>query len=317
MAKKKKKIKSLLILLFVIAFVILANICDKGILPGFLQKPIDSANSATGGLIYAKSANSGGLSVHIIDVGQGDSIFISCEGKNMLIDGGVPDKTSTVENYLKNQNAAYLDYVVGTHPHEDHIGGLVDVVKNFDTDKIILSDAETNTQIYENLLNTIASKNKKITQAVPGSSYSLGGAKFTILAPLRTYEDLNDSSVVIRLIYKKRSFLFTGDASKESEADMLHKGENLSADVLKVGHHGSSTASTPAFLKAVNPKYAVISVGTGNNYGLPNSSVINRLKDMGIVTMRTDINGTIVFYSDGDKITYYEEKNGGNVNESS
>lgn len=317
MAKKKKKIGALLFLPFVIAFIVLANICDKGILPGFLQKPVDAANSATGGLLYQKSADSGGLSVHIIDVGQGDSILVRCEGKNMLIDGGVPDETSTVENYLENQKVARLDYVVGTHPHEDHIGGLVDVIKNYDVGTIIMSDAETTTKTFENLLNAIALKNKKITRAVPGNNYTLGGAKFTILAPLRKYDDLNDMSVVIRLVYKKRSFLFTGDASKESEEDMLAKGENLTADVLKVGHHGSSTASTEEFLKAVNPKYAAISVGAGNSYGLPNTSVVSRLKNMGITTLRTDINGTIVFYSDGNKITYNYEKNGGSTNESS
>jgi beta-lactamase superfamily II metal-dependent hydrolase len=182
---------------------------------------------------------------------------------------------------------------------------------------MMMSDVHDTTETYYDLLDAVAAKNKKITVVKPGDTYSLGGAQLTILAPVGNYEDLNDMSVVIRLCYKKISFLFTGDASKDSEEDMLKENRDLSADVLKVGHHGSSTATTPEFLKAVHPKYAVISVGAGNRYGLPDSSVINELKAAGVIILRTDIDGTIVFYSDGNNITYKMEKNGGNINESS
>jgi beta-lactamase superfamily II metal-dependent hydrolase len=317
-AEKKRRLKRLLIVLpFVIVFILFANICDKGILPAWLQKPINAANNATGGIIYNAPVNKSGISVHIIDVGQGDSILICCQGSDMLIDGGIPAQGPNVESYLKSEGVTKLDYVVGTHPDDDHIGGLVSVIKDFNVSTIMMSNVHDTTETYKNLLDVIAAKNKKITVVKPGDTYSLGGAQFTILGPVGNYEDLNNMSVVIRLYYKQRSFLFTGDASKESEDDMLKENCNLSADVLKVGHHGSSTATTPEFLKAVHPKYAVISVGAGNSYGLPDSSVINELKAAGVVTLRTDINGTVVFYSDGYNITYKKEKNGGYINESS
>lgn len=309
MAKKKKRLRNFFIALpFAAAFIVFANLCDTGFLPSFLQKPVDNVNFATGSVIYKVPDSKSGLSVHFIDVGQGDSILVSCEGKNMLIDGGVPDEGPTVENYLKKQGVSKLDYVVGTHPHEDHIGGLVDVLRDFNSGTILMSGAQSNTRIFENLLNVISQKKKTIDKAVPGRIYILGGAKITVLAPLGNYDDLNNWSVVLKLNYKKISFLFTGDASKESEEDMLSKNYNLSADVLKVGHHGSSTATTQEFLKAVHPRFAVISVGLGNSYGLPDKSVTQRLKDAGIKTFRTDVNGTVDFYSNGNNLSYEEEK---------
>lgn len=318
MAEKKRRLKRLLIALpFVIVFILLANICDKGFLPAWLQKPIDAVNNATGGLIYNEPVNNSGISVHIIDVGQGDSILICCQGSDMLIDGGIPAEATKVEGYLKSEGVSHLVYVVGTHPDDDHIGGLVSVIKDFNVSTIMMSDVHDTTETYRNLLDAVAAKNKKITVVKPGETYSLGGSRLTILGPVGKYEELNNMSVVIRLCYKNTSFLLPGDASKESEDDMLKENRDLSADVLKVGHHGSSTATTPEFLKAVHPKYAVISVGSDNSYGLPDSSVINELKAAGIITLRTDINGTIVFYSDGNNITYKEEKNSGYINESS
>jgi competence protein ComEC len=317
MAAKKRRLKQLLIALPIIAFILFANLCDKGFFPEWLQKPLDTLNNATDGLIYQKQQSTTGLSVHIIDVGQGDSILICCEGKDMLIDGGIPQEATTVENYLKSCGVKSLEYVVGTHPHNDHIGGLVSVIKDYDVGTIIMSGATTTTQTYENLLTVISKKKKTITRAKVGNSYELGGAKFVILAPVGTYDDLNDMSVVIKLTYKSKSFLFTGDASEDSEKDMLAEKRDLNADVLKVGHHGSSTATTKEFLDAVKPSFAVISVGQGNSYGLPNTEITQRIKDAGIKLFRTDTNGTIVFESDGKIITYKKEKNSGNFNESS
>jgi competence protein ComEC len=314
MAGKKRRLNKrqrrlLFIALPLVAlFIIFANVCDKGVLPAWLQNPLDSANSATGGLLYTQPQNSKDLSVHFIDVGQGDCILICCNGKNMLIDGGTPQESGTVENYLRGQGIKSLEYVVGTHPHDDHIGGLVSVIKDYDTGTIILNDAITTTQTYENLLKAISDKKKQITPARVNDSYRLGGAQFVILAPIRDYDDLNNTSVVLKLTYKNRSFLFTGDASEESEKDMLDAKSDLGADVLKVGHHGSATATTQDFLDAVNPQYAVISVGRGNSYGLPNTEVTQRLEDKGIEVFRTDIDKTVVLESDGQNIIGKEEK---------
>lgn len=309
MAKGKKTLKKLLIALpLLIAFILISNLCDKGILSWQIQKPIDTLNDATDGLIYPKQSNTKALSVHYIDVGQGDSILICCEGKNMIIDGGIPQETSTVENYLEDHAIKHLDYVIGTHPHDDHIGGLSGVIDKYGIGNVILPDVTTNTKSFERLLNSISKKKLDIIKAKAGNTYSLGGAKFTILAPLEKYNDLNNMSVVIRLTYKKNSFLFTGDASSESENDMLSANENLAADVLKVGHHGSSTATTKKFLDAVHPSYAVISVGKDNSYGLPDSEIIQRIQNSGIKLLRTDNNGTVVIYSDGQNITYKKER---------
>lgn len=309
MAEQKRRKKQFLIALpIVIIFILFANLCDAGVFPQWLQKPLDGLNSATGGLIYQQRQNTSGLSVHIINVGQGDSILVCCDGKDMIIDGGTPQESTTVENYLRACGVKSFSYVIATHPHSDHIGGLVDVIKGYKVGTIIMSNATTTTQTYENLLTAIADKKMKITRARVGNSYELGGAKFVILAPAGTYDDLNDTSVVIKLTYKSKSFLFMGDASENSEKDILSENRDLSADVLKVGHHGSSTATTQPFLNAVRPEYAVISVGQGNKYGLPNTEVIQRLRNAGIKIFRTDINGTVVFVSDGKTIKYEEKK---------
>lgn len=309
MEQKKRQIKfrQLFAVPLIVLFVVLANLCDTGILPQWMQRPIDAANKATGGLIY-QSKQGNGLSVHFINVGQGDSALICCDGSDMLIDGGVPDEAQTVENYLHKCGVTSLNYVVGTHPHDDHIGGLSSVVSDFTVKNILLPDAHNNTPAFENLLYAVKNKGYKITRAIAGNSYNLGGGHFTIIAPNDYYDDLNDMSVVIRFCYKKKTFIFTGDASKASEADILKKNFDVKADVLKVGHHGSDTATTQAFLDAVKPQYGIISVGVCNDYGLPDAAVIDRLQRAGVKILRTDINGTIVFHTDGTKITYNTEK---------
>ena len=304
------KIKRLLIALpVVIVFILFANLCDAGVFSPELQKPLDAFNNATGGLLYGRIQTGSGLTVRFLDVGQGDSSLLVCNGHAMLIDGGTPDMGPTVEEALQESGVKRLDYMVATHPHSDHIGGLADVIKDFDFGRIIMTDATTTTAHYQNLLTAIKEKGKTITRAKVGTSYTLGGARFVILAPVKEYDDLNETSVVIRLTYKKVAFLFTGDASEKSEADMLAQKRMLAADVLKVGHHGSDTATTQTFFNAVHPRYAVISVGTGNSYGLPDRSVTERLKKAGVTVFRTDRDGTITCTSDGKSINWEEEKN--------
>jgi competence protein ComEC len=254
-----------------------------------------------------KALPAGELTVSFIDVGQGDSILIQTpSGKNMLIDAGVPEMGSTVVSYLKNKNVNKLDVVIATHPHDDHIGGMPDVINTFDIGTFYMPKVTANTNAFENLLNALKNKNVNSVYVKAGNNIDLGSnitAQF--LAPNNSsYDNLNNYSAVIKLTYKNVSFLFTGDAEKESEQEMLSKDYNLKADVLKVGHHGSDTSTTAEFLKAVSPKYAVISVGKNNDYGHPNQSVLDRLNNAGIKVFRTDLNGTIIATTDGNTISF-------------
>lgn len=248
----------------------------------------------------------GTLEVHYIDVGQGDATLIKCGSHAMLIDGGNNNKGTTVQLYLKKQGVESLDYIIGTHPDADHIGGLDVIVYKYNCDTVIMPDYEKDTKTYQELVDVIHDKNMKITYPVVGEQYALGEAKFTIIAPnSNSYGgNANDYSVAILLEYGKNRFLFTGDAEEASEAEMLTNGIDISADVYKVAHHGSRSASTQEFLNAVHPKYAVISCGEGNSYGHPHAEVLNRLRSMGVEVFRTDEQGSIIASSDGENITW-------------
>ena len=248
----------------------------------------------------------GTLEVHYIDVGQGDATLIKCGSHAMLIDGGNNNKGTTVQLYLKKQGVESLDYVIGTHPDADHIGGLDVIVYKYNCDTVIMPDYEKDTKTYQELVDVIHDKNMKITYPVVGEQYALGEAKFTIIAPnSNSYGgNANDYSVAILLEYGKNRFLFTGDAEEASEAEMLTNGIDISADVYKVAHHGSRSASTQECLNAVHPKYAVISCGEGNSYGHPHAEVLNRLRSMGVEVFRTDEQGSIIASSDGENITW-------------
>lgn len=254
-----------------------------------------------------KSAISGTLKVHFIDVGQADSILVQLpSGQNILIDGGNNDDGTLVVNYLKQQGVKRLDHVIGTHPHEDHIGGLDVAIRSFEVGKVYLPKVVHTSKTYEDLLLAIKGKGLKVTQAKAGVKLDVGsGIEAVMLAPnSSSYEDLNNYSAVLKLTYGSTSFLFTGDAEAESESEILRVGYNLKSDVLKVGHHGSSSSTTPAFLKAVSPKYAVISVGKDNKYGHPHPETLAKLAEAGVQVFRTDLQGTIVVISDGKTITF-------------
>ncbi len=247
----------------------------------------------------------GELSVHFIDVGQADSILIIQGSSAMLIDAGNNSDDSKVVSYLKKQGIQKLEYVIGTHPHEDHIGGLDTVIQTFELGKIILPNASSTTQTFEDVLNAIQSKNLKITKPVTGTEYSLGQATVKILGPVLTsFSDKNDASVVCKVIFGDTSFLFEGDAESGSERAMIEMGEDISANVVKIGHHGSSSSTSSVFLNAVLPSFAVISVGAENQYGHPTSETLDRLKAAGISVFRTDIAGTVVAKSNGESITF-------------
>ncbi len=254
----------------------------------------------------------GNLKVHFIDVGQGDSTLIEQNGHFMLIDAGERDQGEGVVSYLKKQGVKKLDYVVGTHPHSDHIGGLAEVLRAFDVGRVIMPAKEHTTKTYENLLDEIAGQNLKITLPKVGNTYELGDSSFQIIAPVRDYGDnLNNWSVGIRLTYGENRFVFCGDAEKEAEEDMISNGLDLKADVLKVSHHGSSTSSSGRFVDLVDPDYGIISCGKNNDYGHPHKEIRAMLKERNIKSFRTDELGTIVAVSDGKTVTFPGQDPGG------
>lgn len=252
------------------------------------------------------AAVKGTLKVHFLDVGQADCILVQePSGKAVLIDAGNNGDAKLVTGYIKAQGITRLD-LVGTHPHEDHIGSMDTVINTFEIGKIYMPRATTTTKTYRDVLTAIKNKGLKVTAAAAGVKMDLGpAAAMEMLAPNASgYGDLNDYSAVIKLVYGTTSFLFTGDAGEESEREMLARKYDLSSDVLKVGHHGSRTATTPAFLKAVAPQVAVISLGKDNEYGHPHKETLDSLAKGKVQVLRTDEEGTIIATSDGQKITF-------------
>lgn len=246
------------------------------------------------------------MEVHFINVDQGDSILIKSGGENMLIDGGGRASSEMVVNYLREQDVENLKYVVGTHPHEDHIGGLISVLDNFNVENIMLPSALNYTRVFEDLLDAIQREKLKIKKPVVLDKINLGNSKITVLAPNSLkYSNVNDYSIALKLEHGYNLFLFTGDAEKKSEMEMVeaHKAI-LKADVLKAGHHGSDTSSNPEFLHAVDPQYAIMSVGSKNSYGHPNKSVLESFEERSIKVYRTDLDGNIVVRSDGRNISF-------------
>jgi competence protein ComEC len=252
----------------------------------------------------AQAAPTGLLRVHFIAVGQGDCILIQAPGgRNILVDAGKRDDAPLIAAYLTAWGVKKLTAIVGTHPHEDHIGGMATIVSRFGAGRVYLPQVAANTGTFVDLLTAIKAKGVKVTTARAGVSIKWRSrVKMRFLAPNRNkYEDLNNYSAVIKLTYGKHSFLLTGDAEALSETEMLQHGYDLKADVLKVGHHGSASSTSQDFLTAVAPRYAVISVGKGNVYKHPARKTLKKLKKMRVQVYRTDLAGTILFTSDGAK----------------
>lgn len=248
------------------------------------------------------------LKVHYLDVGQGDSIFIELpNNETMLIDAAESYQSENIINYLKNLNYQKIDYVIGTHPHTDHIGGLKDIINTFEIGKIYMPKVGSTTKTYESLLMAIKDKNLKINTAKAGTSIiDTDALKINILAPNNSiYTELNNYSVVTKITYGTTKFLFMGDAEKLSENEIK---ENVTADVIKIGHHGSNTSSSIDFIKKVNAKYGIISVGLNNKYNLPKEETITNWENSGTKIYLTSINGTITASSDGTNIKIESEK---------
>lgn len=244
------------------------------------------------------SNNTDVVKVEYIDVGQADAILIENNKKYMLIDAGNNEDGDLLVNYFKDKNITDFEYVVATHPHEDHIGGMDNIIKNFNIKNYYMPDCYTTTKTFEEILDALEEKNLSFETPDIDSEFRLGDALFRVLYTGTDKSDLNNTSIVLRMTYKDTSFLFTGDATNVTEKKILAK--NIQSDVLKVGHHGSQYSTSDSFLDKVNPKYAIISVGTGNVYDHPKDITLNKLK--GIEVHRTDKEGTIRVISDGKNI---------------
>ena len=242
--------------------------------------------------------------IHIIDVGQADSILITTQSnKNMLIDGGDENSAKIIKSYLKNKKVKTLDVVVATHPDSDHIGSLDDIIDNFDVEKIYMPKQTTNSECYINLIDSCNKKNLKVNYLSKDDSFDLD--KYTeiyVLSPDYITDNNNSNSIVLNISYKNNNFLFTGDCEKSNEMDMINSYDLENIDFLKVAHHGSSTSSSLEFLKEISPSIAVISCGYKNDYGHPHRSTLQNLESVNAKVFRTDVNGSMQFYSDGNKI---------------
>jgi len=250
----------------------------------------------------APSAFSDDLSVHFLDVGQADSIFIRLpNGQSMLIDAGESDSANTIITYLEDNDCTKIDYLVITHPHADHIGGLPTVIEKMEIGSVYMPRISHTSNLFDKLLTAIENKGLLIDEAEAGAVIlSVPGLRADIVAPDREYSNLNNYSAVVKITYGSTAFLFMGDAESQSERVIT---ADVSADILKVGHHGAKTSTSAAFLKRVAPAYAVISVGADNTYKHPSDKILSRLDDLMVKVYRTDLYGTIVFTSDGEAIS--------------
>ncbi len=242
------------------------------------------------------------LQVYYLNVGQADSIFIKDQNKSMLIDAGNNEDGQNIVDYLKELGISKIDYVIGTHAHEDHIGGMDDIIRNFEIERFYMPDAVTTTKTFEEVLDSLEEKSIEISIPKEDEELTLTNAKIKFLYSGTNTSDLNNTSIVLKLTYGNNKFLFMGDATDSTEKKILNK--DLKSDVLKVGHHGSQYSSTEEFLDKVNPTYAIISVGTPNSYDHPKEITLTKLKERNIKLYRTDQDGTIIATSDGNNIKF-------------
>lgn len=290
--KSKSKFRSLIIILLAIVY-------------GVWISEMDSTLSFDNTDTTFQEVDSN-LEIQYLDVGQADAILIENSGEFLLIDAGNNEDGKLIVQYCQEMGITKLKYLVGTHPHEDHIGGMDDVIEVFEIGTIYIPDVITTTKTFTDVLDAIEAKNMTYTVPKIGEKFSVGDANIRVIYTGTDSKDLNDASIVLKLTFGTNTFLFTGDATEDVEEVILD--EDIQADVLKVAHHGSSYSTSDKFLETVNPKYAILSVGSGNSYGHPHDEVLNKLLKKNIMIHRTDLEGTIILTSDGKNISIQSHK---------
>lgn len=260
-----------------------------------------------GSAVTAKADGQGNMAVHFIDVGQGLAILVQSGGENLLYDGGNRSHADEVVQYLKNQQVETINYMISSHYDEDHLGGLVKCLDNFEVDHVLGSDYVHTSDLFNTFMNTATAHAIIVEYPSVGDTYEFGTGSFTVMAPDGISQNSNDNSVVIRLVNGNNSFMFMGDAEETSEQDMISTGMNLDCDVLSLGHHGSASSTSWDLLEAASPSWAVISCGLNNSYGHPAAETMGKLSDMDIPVFRTDDQGTVIALSDGNTISWNQE----------
>ena len=281
--------------------------CDaSSVIPGgsadVIPNPASSAVQLDGDL------SGDNFKMHFLDVGQALSVLVECDGQYMLYDGGNVDDGSMVVGYLQNQGVEELQYVFCSHAHEDHVGGLAAALAYFPANHVYSPVTEASTKCFQNFVKYTQQQGLQVEVPAVGTVWQLGSATVTMLGPVAQYNETNDTSIVLRVDYGNTSFLLTGDMESDAERDLVNSGANLKADVLQVGHHGSSTSTSYIFLNAVLPEMGVISCGVNNKYGHPHEETLSILRDAGVDVYRTDLLGTVVIGSDGQNYTIRTDK---------
>ena len=299
---KKQLTKALLVLIILVAGYFYTTYFDNE----------NITKDVTANVKQTINESSSNLKIYFVDVGQADCILINDNNEYSLIDAGNNEDGEKLVKYFKDLGITKFKYVFGTHAHEDHIGGMDNIIENFQIEHFYMPDAITTTRTFEEVLDALEEKNIPFETPEEDESLTFSDTNFKVLHVGKDKKDLNDTSIVLKLTYKNTSYLFMGDATSSVEKDILDK--DIKSDVLKVGHHGSQYSSTISFLKKVSPKYAIIEVGKNNSYNHPKEITLKKLEDLGTKIYRTDEDGTIILTSDGENMSFETVKtdtNGG------